>query len=73
MLKFYITNIKQGIVLGCYVNKFFFLTLLLSFFLICTYLSHLKFNYKFFGIKFIYIVFEVVRNHEDAVKHSKIM
>jgi hypothetical protein len=32
MLKFYITNIKQGIVLGCYVGESFFSHLIIILF-----------------------------------------
>lgn len=56
--------------------------LLLLDFLICTYLSHSKFNYNFwfssnidtiYLFNFLVLIFEVMRSDDDTIENDKIM
>jgi hypothetical protein len=67
---------------GYYVNERFFPILLLLDFLICTYLSHSKFNYNFwfssnidtiYLFKFLVLIFEVMRNDYYTIENDKII
>lgn len=84
MLKFHIICMKQGIVWGYYVKKFsfflFFLHSIIIYFLICSYLSHLLLLFKlhqilivYIYLKFEFLIFEIVRNDEDATANGKIV
>jgi nucleoside-specific outer membrane channel protein Tsx len=57
------------------VNEHSIPILLLLDFLLCTYLSHSKFNYKFWFSSYIYIVliFEVMKSDDDTIENDKIM
>ncbi len=67
---------------GYYVNERSFPILLLLDFLICTYLSHSKFNYNFWFssnidkytfIFILFLIFEVMRSDDDTIENDKIM
>jgi hypothetical protein len=65
MLQFYITYVTQGIVYGALGEGIFLSHLIITFFLICTYLSHFLFALSFITPIYLFKFFIVILDQEE--------